>query len=108
MYTLTCYVKFAMRSGMFFVDSNMCQFDMRHPVTRELVWKCLLLLTIAPWLMGLGRLCTEHHKHTRLEGHWTKWSAAYTLLWCTEYARLFVAGARISEDADDLQTSNEH
>ena len=26
--------------------------------------------------------------HTCLEGHRTKWSAAYTLLWCEEYARL--------------------
>ena len=73
---------------MLFVDSNMCQFDMRHPVTKELVWKCLRLLTNAPWLMSLGRLCTEDHKHTRLEGRWTKWSAACALTWCKEYARL--------------------
>ena len=88
MYALTCYLQFSLKSGMYFVDSNMCQFEMRHPATKELVWKCLRLMTNAPWLMGLGRRCTRNHKHTRLEGHWTTWSAAYPMAWCEEYARL--------------------
>ena len=32
--------------------------------------------------------CVHKIIHTRLEGHWTTWSAAYPMAWCEEYARL--------------------
>ena len=53
-----------------------------------MVWKCLRLLTRAPWLAGLGRICAGGHKHTALAGRWTSWSAAYAPQWCQEYASL--------------------
>ena len=38
--------------------------------------------------MGLGRLCSRKHKHTTLQGRWTKWSQQYAPGWCEEFARL--------------------
>ena len=80
---------------MFFVESNMCQFDHRHPATNELVWKCFRLLTNAPWLIGLGRTCAGGHKHTPLEGRFTSWRAAYAPRWCEEYASLTAKAPRL-------------
>ena len=88
MYRLKCYVRLIAKAGMFFVDCNMCQFGLTHPVTKDFVLKGLRLLTNAPWLMGLGRLCTRDHVHTTLEGHWTAWSAEYAWEFCLAYASL--------------------
>ena len=72
---------------MFFVDFNRCMNNYRHAKTGELVWKGHRLLTNAPWLMSLGVLCDGTHRHTPLEGVYTKKSQEYDWNMCVLYAR---------------------
>ena len=57
-YKLAPYVRLGIRPGFFFVDLNLCMYKYLHPVTGELVWKGLRLLTNAPWMISMGEAGT--------------------------------------------------
>ena len=93
-FSLTGYAFLRNLAGFFFVDANMCMYNYRHPVTKELVWKGLRLLTNAPWMVPLGRLCDKSHCHTSLEGQHTTKSATYNTEFCRAYAKQLAASSQ--------------
>ena len=69
-------------------------YDARHAVTNELVWKGLRILTNAPWMVALGRLCDRSHRHTQLMGQHTSDSAAYPWIFALSYAKQLSSATR--------------
>ena len=89
------YVELHKLPGWFYVDFDGCMFGMIHPRSGQPVKKPWRLLTNAPFLAGLGRLCDGSHSHTPLEGgYWTRWSAQYPWDLCMTYVRLVKLGKR--------------
>ena len=86
MYRLECFVKLHLRAGFYYIDLNLCMYAYFHPVTGERIWKGLRLLTNAPWMYKMGKLCTRDHPHTELSGSYTTASKTYPWEFCKEYA----------------------
>ena len=71
---------------MIFVKLNICMFSYRHWQTQDFVYKGLALLTNAPWLLAMGRLCDGSHTRTKLVGGLTTQSAPYNWACSVQYA----------------------
>ena len=94
LFKLGWYERLHRRAGFFYVDANMCMNDSRHPVTCELIWKGLRLLTNAPWMVALGRLRKKSHTHTQLAVQHTSASAAYPWIFPLSYAKQLASATR--------------
>ncbi len=85
LWSIPVYVGLHQADGFFYVTGHMCQFGLRHPVSKRLIQKAFKLLTNAPWLVRMGRTCCcckgEHH---RLQGHDVSLSSEYPWTFCEE------------------------
>ena len=88
LWSIPTYVGLHQADGFFYVTGHMCQFGLRHPVSRRLIQKAFKLLTNAPWMARMGKLCCcGQGTHHRLQGHDVALSSEYPWKFCEEYAQ---------------------
>ena len=99
LFSLPCYERLHHGAGIYFLDLDMCAFGMVHYETGKPVRKSIRLLTNAPFLYFLGKLCAKDHQHTVLEGSKdTSWSSRYPSGFCYAYSSCLVRAPKLLRD----------